>query len=90
MSPSFCKTTVTCASVLPANTLACPELDNNGEYIWNFGPSEYDSTAPGTYEFTYTVGIEGVPETNKQFTITIVLSDPCDPPISLTPIVLEN
>jgi hypothetical protein len=56
---------VTCASVEPANILSCPELDEAGEVVWNFGPSDYDTTPPGTYVFTYDVGIDGLPDTNK-------------------------
>ena len=90
VSPDFCKTIITCTSVQPVNTLPCQDLDENGDVVWNFGPSDYETVAPGTYVFTYEVGIDGLPSSNKQFTVTITLTDPCNPPVSLTPISIEN
>jgi hypothetical protein len=65
VSPSFCKTTVTCASVSPASPLTCIEINDDGQVVWNFGPSDYETVDPGTYVFTYDVGIEGLPATNE-------------------------
>ena len=45
---------------------------------------------PGLYTFVYEVSIEGLPDTKEEFIVTIVLKDPCDPPVKLTPIALED
>jgi hypothetical protein len=58
--------------------------------VWNFGPGDYDNVAPDTYVFTYSVIIGGIPATGKQFTVSVTLSDPCDPPLTLTPIALQD
>ena len=56
---------------------------------WNFNSGDYTSedVPPGAYSFTYLVeaGIE-----SDQFTIDLVVTDPCDPPTSLTKVDMEN
>ena len=70
--------------------MPCVELNENDQAVWNIGPSDYETVAPGTYVVTYDVGIEGLPATNQQFTVSITLVDPCDSPVSLSPIVLTD
>ena len=56
---------------------------------WNFNSGDYTNrdVPPGTYTFTYQVAAGTGSET---FTIDLVVTDPCDPPTSLTKVALEN
>ena len=88
--------TTGCKSVSgPSSVLTCHEL-TNGVLTQTFTSSQYENNglAPGDYIFTYDVSTDlNAPydaALTKQFTFTVTLVDPCDPPTSLTAATLTN
>jgi hypothetical protein len=88
--------TTGCKSVSgPSSVLTCHEL-TNGVLTQTFTSSQYENNglAPGDYIFTYDVSTDlNAPydaALTKQFTFTVTLVDPCDPPTSLTLVSLTD
>lgn len=81
--PYWCDTEINCVSVSPSGQgLSCQELvNNNGDLqtTWNFDGTSYETIRPGTYTYTYNVCVNGLPTTCKTFTVSITLTDPCNP-----------
>jgi hypothetical protein len=82
VTPAWCDVTVTCDSV-SSNLLACQDLDNNNQVNWTFDGDDYtNGITPGTYTYTFNVEAGGQTE---QFTVDIVLEDPCKNPVITVP-----
>jgi hypothetical protein len=79
--------TITCNRVdatSPSDYLSCKELDSNGQITWNFDSTDYDGgLVPGSYPFIYDVIVGG--NVIKQFTVYVVLIDPCLTPTITIP-----
>jgi len=86
-----------CKSVSgPSTVLTCKEL-TNGALTQTFSSTQYATggLAPGAYIFTYDVTTDNAitpfkAALTKQFTFTVTLLDPCDPPTSITKVPLTN
>ena len=82
---------VSCNRVEPANDdVPCLELDSDGSATWNFDEFDYKTVEPGIYTIIYNVCVDGLPDTCEEMPITIVLSDPCNPPASITTPTLDD
>ena len=74
--------------------LPCQELSSLGLLIWNFDLTDYTSERipPNVYTFNFDVSTSAgrEPSVTEEFSVQLVLPDPCDPPISLTKVAFEN
>ena len=91
VSPSWCQKTVNCDRIEPANSfIPCPELNDDGTTSWNFDEGDYQNVPPGTYTVIYKVCVDNQPDNCEELPVVIDLSDPCDPPNSITVPTLDD
>lgn len=93
VTPSRCSYTYSCDSVVgvgAASGLTCSDLDFssvNGEVSYTITSTDYTdlSISPGTYTVTVLGTVDrSNPSVTHTETFTITLTDPCDPPVSIT------
>ena len=93
--PDICPLTVTCEDVtnptcagcpVTQTELSCPVGAFSGTITHNYSGSDYEAgLVPGDYVYNFKVTTGGADAAlNPTFDITFTLTDPCDPPTSLT------
>ena len=86
--PDLCALSTSCKETSPVNSrFPCLEIDpaDDNKVRRTFTPDDYENgLEPGTYKTTYEVCVVEAPTVCEEFEVEYTLTDPCDPPVSVS------